>query len=150
MAALFSMWKKKYLCSFRLQLWWKKRREDIGPPRIISVTCPRLTFPLLRWPTPLLPALSLTACGTKMVFFPPFFFALDWNYEEWVWAAGSSAAHGAPEHEEVLNAEWTCVLVRFHSAFLFRYEGMSCQHPRRDRRTTFRRGRSASTTPWLS
>lgn len=28
----------------------------------------------------------------------------DRNYEEWIWAAGSSAADGAPEHEEVWAA----------------------------------------------
>lgn len=108
---------------------------------------------------PPLPDASLNPYSQWDPFFS-FFICIDRNYEERVWTSGSSAAHGSPQHEEVrLRAENTNsktvvlqILVRLNviSWSLFLCGGMSCQHPPRDRRMTFRHGRNAWTTPWPS
>ncbi len=97
----------------RLQHWWRRRPEDIDPQRTTWATCPLLTSQLLRWQT------SQTSSDTFLYGFSQckrndnvFLFVclfvlyhpLDRNYEEWIWAAGSPAANGAPEHEEVNTA----------------------------------------------
>lgn len=94
-----------YLWLSRLQHWWKRRPEDTDPPRTTSVTCPHLTSPLLRWQTPqfsetlFTPSVTVTQI-TAFISHRP----IDRNHEEWIWAAGSTAAHGSPEHEEVNRA----------------------------------------------
>lgn len=91
------------LLSSRLPHWWRRRLEDTDLPRTTWATCPHLTSPLLRWQTPQTSKTFFTASAsiTEITAFLISYHPLDRNYEEWIWAAGSSAAYGSPEHEEV-------------------------------------------------
>lgn len=96
--------------SSRQQRWLKRRPEGTDLQKTTWATWRLLISLLLRWLTH---QTSETFIGSVswwqrnnstsfLSFDPPLPLPLsDRNNEEWIWAAGGSAAHGAPEHEEV-------------------------------------------------
>lgn len=54
--------------------------------------------------------LTTLISGTKwtaLIFKIFFYYPSDRNYEEWIWASGSAAANGTPEHEKVKCAHYS-------------------------------------------
>lgn len=129
----------------RLRLWWRRRRGATGPRRTTSATCRHTTAAPSRWAAPPRPVLPRRVAPAPHRPLPA-----DRDHAERVRAPGGPAAPGAAQHEEVRGGG-AGLRARLRAGSERRcVPGTNCRLHPPGRRTTSRRGRSASTTPWRS